>query len=549
MYRPLLMRDSASRTLGPSPGRLPVASLRATLNMAGFLPAVMCAVWGVLVFFPAAQVRAQDEEVGKFEVHEWSFWAIDPTQDLANPLDHYSSAMPGPVETERTRVPKDHKATPFSMMTFHGQPAADLEVEVQIPSGRALAVWPPARRKNNRLRWLELIQSVERFEGARIAPVDATHWFERARALDSLYVKSGSRQERFLAYDIELPFTVPLRLEGGPDEYRVVNLSPWELADVIVSVPTPQGRRIGRVSSVPAKAAAPAGGQVQPPPTGSPQNAPKQSATNGDAGAPAGATLVDGGIPAKAQAAHAASPAQTADSQDNASPAAAAPAGPPADTGQPAATEPALGPAASSSGGGQHADAPIAGVQLAMSAPLPEDAAELVAVRSQLAESLVAAGLTPGEAELMLSLVSDSVLKSTELVVLVRLPQAAVDEKLPLVFYPAAAKTVRVPLLLVRKVDPRIQYEIQQLVVQLGSTAYSEREAADKRLRELGRLAIPALKECLTSPDLEIVMRAERMLLALNESIEPVPQPNNQPAPGGAVAPAAAVQVLVDPGK
>lgn len=183
-----------------------------------------------------------------------------------------------------------------------------------------------------------------------------------------------------------------------------------------------------------------------------------------------------------------------------------------------------------------------------MSPPLPDDAGELAAMRAQLVESLIAAGLTPGEAELAISLVAESVLQSSELVVLVRLPQAAADEKLPLVFYPRATKTVRVPLLLVRKVDPRIKDEVQQLVAQLGSMVYAEREAADKRLRELGRLAVPALKECLTSPDLEVVFRAERMLLALNESIDPPQQPNN-PAVQGASGLPAAVQVLVAPGK
>jgi len=181
-----------------------------------------------------------------------------------------------------------------------------------------------------------------------------------------------------------------------------------------------------------------------------------------------------------------------------------------------------------------------------MSAPLPEDAAEFAALRSELVQSLLAAGLTHAEAELAVGLVADCVLQSSELVVLVRLPQSAADEKLPLVFYPAAARTVRVPLLLIRKVDPRIQEELRQLVAQLGSASFAEREAADKRLRELGRLAIPILRECLTSPDLEVVLRAERILLAMNESIEPQ-QPNN-PAAQGAAVPAAAVQVPVAPG-
>jgi hypothetical protein len=488
----------------------------------------LCVFLGCLAGTPAA---AQDDEVAKFEVHEWSFWAIDPTQDLANALDLYSSAMPGPVETERTRVPKDHKAAPLAVMTFHGEPSADVEVEVQIKAGRVLSNWPPARRKNNRLRWLEIQQSAQPFDGARVAAVDSSHWFQRARAVESLYLKSGSRGERFLTYDIELPFVVPLRLEGGPDVYRVVNVSSWDLSDVIISVPTPQGRRIGRAASVPTQAAPPAQAS-QPAASGVPQPPASPAAEPSPQGQPGAVT--PGGQPANAPHEDQPDQPQPTRATTNSGSASGAQAAPTASDNVP--------------GTAQQADVP-AGVEVVMSAPLPQDAAELAAARNDLVQSLVAAGLTQAEAELAVSLVANAVFESPELVVLARLPQTAVDEKLPLVFYPAAAKTVRVPLLLVRKVDPRIKDEVQQLVAQLGSPMYALREAADKRLRELGRLAIPALKECLTSPDLEVVLRAERMLLALNESIDP-PQPNNQPAQGAAAVPAvAAPQAVAVPAK
>lgn len=549
-YRPVESRQVAARLSMVRlnmPLRAECIASRAGTQAAAVCLLVMAAVW-TLVHVQAPRARAQDEEVGKFEVHEWSFWGIDSTQDLANALDQYASAMPGPVETERTRVPKDHKAAPLAVMTFHGEPSADLEVEVQIPTGRVLANWPPARRKNNRIRWLELQQSAQPFEGVRTAPVDSTHWFERARALESLYLRSGSRGERFLTYDIELPLSVPLRLEGGPDVYRVVNLSAWELSDVVISVPTPEGRRIGRVSTVPASAAAPPG-VGQPPQNGTPA-VPPRGAAPGAAGQAGGAPPVDV-PPANAQAAETPAidvPAELQPQEASPQPPPAADqAAKPGDAGQPQGPPSAPVAAPGSAAANQTAAEPP-GIEVVMSPPLPDDAGELAAMRAQLVESLIAAGLTPGEAELAISLVAESVLQSSELVVLVRLPQAAADEKLPLVFYPRATKTVRVPLLLVRKVDPRIKDEVQQLVAQLGSMVYAEREAADKRLRELGRLAVPALKECLTSPDLEVVFRAERMLLALNESIDPPQQPNN-PAVQGASGLPAAVQVLVAPGK
>jgi hypothetical protein len=54
----------------------------------------------------------------------------------------------------------------------------------------------------------------------------------------------------------------------------------------------------------------------------------------------------------------------------------------------------------------------------------------------------------------------------------------------------------------------------------LGADDYSQREKAEKRLAELGRLAVPALKTVLNNPDPEVAYRAERILLAQNEKID-----------------------------
>ncbi|HEY2837537.1 MAG TPA: hypothetical protein VGJ26_00190, partial [Pirellulales bacterium] len=49
---------------------------------------------------------------------------------------------------------------------------------------------------------------------------------------------------------------------------------------------------------------------------------------------------------------------------------------------------------------------------------------------------------------------------------------------------------------------------------------YEEREKAEKGLKDSGRLAMPLLKEALKNGDPEVVIRAERLLLAQNESID-----------------------------
>ena len=64
------------------------------------------------------------------------------------------------------------------------------------------------------------------------------------------------------------------------------------------------------------------------------------------------------------------------------------------------------------------------------------------------------------------------------------------------------------------------QHDVERLVTNLGAADYAERETAEKRLLELGRLAVPALKSALKSSDAEVQFRAERLLLAQNEKVD-----------------------------
>ena len=83
---------------------------------------------------------------------------------------------------------------------------------------------------------------------------------------------------------------------------------------------------------------------------------------------------------------------------------------------------------------------------------------------------------------------------------------------------PEPAKTVRVALLLLQHIDPAMKQEADGLIVQLGDRSYAKREAAERRLAELGTLAKPQLEKALKTTDLEVVFRAERLLAALSEA-------------------------------
>ena len=54
--------------------------------------------------------------------------------------------------------------------------------------------------------------------------------------------------------------------------------------------------------------------------------------------------------------------------------------------------------------------------------------------------------------------------------------------------------------------------EIQRLIEQLGSSRFREREQATQYLFEIGKPALPSLKEAAKSPDAEVRGRAQRLV-------------------------------------
>jgi len=154
-----------------------------------------------------------------------------------------------------------------------------------------------------------------------------------------------------------------------------------------------------------------------------------------------------------------------------------------------------------------------------MSAPISDEQLKAQAV-TPLRSRLVTAGLKESQADLLLSLYNKAFFQAREPVLIVRLPQSTIDEWLPLEIDPDSAKISRVALVICYKIDPQIRDEVKQLVEQLADNDYSRREKAEQRLRDLGRMAIPALKEATKSPDPERVMRSERLLLRQNERID-----------------------------
>jgi hypothetical protein len=443
-----------------------------------------------LALSPAGAARAADKIA--VELHEWSMWIVDPTLTQANAKDHYPNNLPVFIDSLRSRLSgrAENRPSPLGMITLYGEAATGLEVEMQLASSsRFMAHWPPAESKSKRVRWLELSLTKAPTDSGRIAPAEQDHWFNAARAQDdALYISQGARTERFLCYDVETAWMPAVKVSGGPDKYQVTNLGKDPLEDVFVSVAGDNGRRIGRLKHVPANPKSAKDAKAAP---ADKKNGGEKKQTPIDAAANAIKEAVD------VVKANVAAPAAAT------SAAATAPK-PPAGAKKPAPVE--LDPACTA--------------EVVMSAALPPDGPEFQEQgRAALRTVLLEAGLKAPEADLFLSLYADAIFKSSELVVLFRLNPDAIEEQFPLVTYPDIKRIVRVPLVLVRNVDPQLQRGMEALVAQLGNADFKTREAAEKRLLELGRLAIPLLKEALKNADPEVVFRAERILLSQKESI------------------------------
>jgi hypothetical protein len=159
-------------------------------------------------------------------------------------------------------------------------------------------------------------------------------------------------------------------------------------------------------------------------------------------------------------------------------------------------------------------------VKLVMSQPRkPSDASYREVTRDTLARKLAAQGLREDMVKVLLADYGPALFEPKELVVLVHLARPAIDEAVLLDVFPPPKKMVRTAMVVVHGVDPRLQDRARTLVQKLGDQSPKERESAETRLSEMGPVAVPVLEDALKDKDIEIVFRAERLLLKLNRQV------------------------------
>jgi hypothetical protein len=528
----------------------------------------------VVLLFGAGSSRGFDDKAQTpVEVHEWSVWVANPAQTTWNSPRVYRNAMPTSVGTSRPKFEGKELDAKFpvaslSLAQFFGDPAKDVDVEVKIKQGALLAHWPPSNERGGRLQWFksDLITTAP----ADIPPpyLPESHWFTKLRdEKTALYLKHDSVYERFIAYDTELTIPVPLKLRGGPDEYTLQNLTGRRLLDVAVIAPTDGGIRVGWLDELPA--AAPVEKKEEPKktkataeekaealfkePEPKKDDEPTPLPPEGDADIKAQVdqqlnrpvTVNVDQAPRKEVLSFIAGQVRIGYEIDEKTLAKAE-----VNMAQPTSLK-ANGIAARDAlaellgGAGLSYRVTEAGklfittaarlaeevgkkgkviegppVKLAMSPPLkPSTPSFKELTRDTLVKRLTAQGLRDEAIQNLMRQYGDVLFEPGELVVLAHLSREAIDDAVLIEVFPPPKKMVRTALLVVHGIDPRLQDRAKSFVKQLGDDSYKVREAAEARLLELGPVSVPSLEDALKDKDLEIVFRAERLLLKLGRPV------------------------------
>ena len=139
--------------------------------------------------------------------------------------------------------------------------------------------------------------------------------------------------------------------------------------------------------------------------------------------------------------------------------------------------------------------------------------------RDSYARRLARQGLREEVLNTLLDQYGESLFAPEGLIVLAHFARDAIDEAVLLDVFPAPKKLVRTALVVVHGIDPRLQDRARELVHRLGDDIPKTREEAESKLFELGPVAVPVLEDALRNKDVEIVFRAERLLLRLNRQV------------------------------
>jgi hypothetical protein len=483
-------------------------------------------------------------------------------------------------KTDEKETTRQFPVAPISVVQFFGQPCSDIDIDFRVKKGSILAHWPRGEDRGGRVQWFKsnLLASLP----SDIPPgyLPENHWLQKLRSVESaLFLRNESRVERFLACDAELTVPLPVKLRGGPDAYTLQNLTRHRLLDVAIVAPTESGYRVGWLDELPA--AAPEAGETadKTKDASKPRKSEREQAESvfEQAEVEAKKSVKDeadrpGPLPAEGDPNVRARVDQFLNrpvnfdeqkiSRKQAIDLVAGQARLRYELDDPALAKAEVNLGAvitlqAASVAARDALAEILGgaglsyrvtddgtlfittavrlaedagktgaaiegppVTITLSQPLkPSNPSYRELTRDSYARRLAKQGLREEVLQVFLDQYSLSLFEPTELLVLAHLSSDALDEAVLLDVFPTPKTLVRTAVVVAQGIDPRLQDRARGLVRRLGDPAPKTRDTAEAQLYDLGSVAVPALEDALGDKDVEIVFRAERLLLRLNRMV------------------------------
>ncbi len=204
------------------------------------------------------------QPVGGFELRECAVFILDASQNTLNPDGMVTSTLPSFTNTRRdASSPPSHEASPAGIIRLAGDSERPVDVTIEASAGSFLSSWPSAEKRSKQLLWRNVKLSPASPTGQAVEVVPDGHWFQSLRSAESAYLSmERGAAERFLLYDVEMPYPSPLSVEVGKDHsIKVGNSGHASLHHLTFYQPTGDSWRQGTIGDL---AAAPKGAASRP---------------------------------------------------------------------------------------------------------------------------------------------------------------------------------------------------------------------------------------------------------------------------------------------
>jgi hypothetical protein len=516
------------------------------------------------------------------EVHEWAVFVVDAATGKMNPQGIVTSTLPTFVTDHRfSGNPLDESppaaANPNGNLVFNGRfwmrvnlppatpaaapPSADsdlpgpvgvirvignvdskVDVSITAKSGSFLGSWPRAEDRSNQLLWRDLSVGNQPVQSPL---VDADHWFTGLRSVSSAYLSlEHGGNDRFLLYDLETPYSTPLKARAGKDfSFEISNPSSAPLHDLTLYEGDHDRWRTASIgelaSTAPLVIPHPTTAPVAADPNGKNQLGAKVTDVSADParaknwgfsggkglfvdtvwpGTPATGKLKPGDVIVEVEGREAPSAADFLSLLVNAAPGSSMNLkvyrhnsnveiqitlpGTPVAT-RPASTLPSTRPTTAAAVTGPVFRA----VQLTISpSTQPSD---LAAAWQPI---ITTAGVDPTDANVMTHIIARYAFDPHRLTAVYRMDDAELNRLLPIEVVPQPAKITRFALVIVVNADPAAGTIVDDMIKQLGNEDWNKRDAAYRSLAAMGPAATAKLTAAKNDKDLEVSWRAEKLL-------------------------------------